>query len=359
MLAGHKYKVLRKKFCDLHAKEIEMWPDVQIDQVILCPFLLIKKGFTYEKISEELIIRPNQTEKYVGNGMIMLHKTFDPINVMNNEKMLRNEDLMATKQKRPMQGVSVYMDHTRVELEIDGEKFILFLVANAVNKIEFIELQIFEDNRSDESLLLETDFFNVVVELQTLQFKCRNGKCLHIRGKIPNFCVSILGDKKYGLKNYICLNILDSIITAFAHKLNSNGEKCIEKSKNDFNRYLNLSRLVIESLCNIKNYYTMYSMKNTLPCNFNYKIAAMLSGQMMNASHSHFYFDDEELQQHECTRVCFDYIPEIKVTVCGPEDIVKITGEHYLKDMHLCIMNRCPAEDDDLLLLLEGCDKLE
>lgn len=46
--------------------------------------------------------------------------------------------------------------------------------------------------------------------------------------------------------------------------------------------------------------YKMYSMKNTLTYNFNYRIAAMLCGQMI-ASHSHFYFDDEELQQHECT----------------------------------------------------------
>lgn len=124
MLAGNKYKVLRQKFCALHANQIVLWPDVQIDQVILCPFLLIMKGLTYEDISEELKIGLNQSEKYVGNGMLMLHETYDPINEMNNQKLLRNEELMATKLKRPMQGIGVFMDHTKVDMEIDGEKFI-------------------------------------------------------------------------------------------------------------------------------------------------------------------------------------------------------------------------------------------
>lgn len=67
-----------------------------------------------------------------------------------------------------------------------------------------------------------------------------------------------------------------------AHKRNFNGEKRLE-SKIDLNAHANQSRLRVEGLCTIKNRFKIYKKRNVLPQNFNYKVGAMLTGQMINA----------------------------------------------------------------------------
>lgn len=339
-LVENEYRVLRRKFVNKNLDSITDWLEYQIDQVIIATMWFCRKGKSFEVIGLRFKVSPERALNFVVNGLILLNKTYDPINNINNKRLIENEEGFY-RGKNHMQGIGVIMDYTPVPLCIGGTKFILFLAVNRPGIIQDIELQVYDGTMSEEELFLETSFFSCLYGLPRIQFYCRNNNCFHIPGDEPKLYLSGAGDKKFDNSDFIRKNLIPSYVTAFAQNQNIDKQRKIAFSKNKFNDHFNKFRFPIERICGqIKRCSKFLEMQ--LNSFEHYQLAASVSGQIYNAKRGHFYKDN-----HRCTPSCKDFRWPVTVKLCKG---VGATNTNYLERVHKCMMEyQCSSKDSEII----------
>lgn len=335
-----KYKVLRRKFVAINAVFIVDWPERQTDQVIIAAFLFCRKGQQYVDIGRALRVPTALAAIFVANGLTLLHLTYPPLNGVNLQRFLENEEGFFCQDKNKMQGFAALIDYTPVILLIGRKQFILFLAVNEQLQLEDIELQHLYGGLSEEDYFRQTIFFNSFLALPQIKIKCRLNHCLHTDNNSAVFGLSVGGDKKFDKTDDISLNLAPTFGNAFAHDLDVNNCKVIQKSHHFFNAKFNKFRFPIERVCGMIKQYNFFSME--LDEDVDFKFVSTVIGQMYNASRGHFYLDDD----HLCALGCRDFRRMVIVQIISDGASYPL-GVSYLNEVHMCLIDQCVDSEED------------